>query len=260
MFASLLNYMEQTAAYNSINFSFASGGPNPPNSGATNRTALIVRVASYVCPSDSLQVPYTAAQSNNAYSQTSYGGVSGNSDILRYYNGCDKSPVSISPDGLFGPDYAFKIADITDGTSNTLAVGETSRFKNDPDQVFQQWSRYAWFNSNLAGASRNNALGMCTPAINAALMTPDVPPDPTYYEKWYLNASTSTGVLGMGQFGFRSQHPGGANFLFADGSVHFLKQTIQTVGPVVANGQLALGVYRKLATKAGGEVVSSDSF
>ena len=45
-----------------------------------------------------------------------------------------------------------------------------------------------------------------------------------------------------------SNHPGGANFLFADGSVHFLKSSI------------AIKTYWALGTKAGGEVISSDSY
>ena len=48
--------------------------------------------------------------------------------------------------------------------------------------------------------------------------------------------------------GFKSHHPGGANFVFADGSVHFLKQTI------------AMTTYCALGSRAGGEVISSDGY
>ena len=63
----------------------------------------------------------------------------------------------------------------------------------------------------------------------------------------------------LGQFGFRSQHPGGANFLFADGSVHFLKDSIDMGNPNYA-APITKGVYRNLSTRASGEVISSDAY
>ena len=48
--------------------------------------------------------------------------------------------------------------------------------------------------------------------------------------------------------GTSSNHPGGANFLFADGSVHFLKSTVQ------------MRTYWSLGTRADGEVISSNNW
>jgi len=81
--------------------------------------------------------------------------------------------------------------------------------------------------------------------INAPLVDADVAPiidpDPFF---WYLKPAAQV----YGNHGFRSQHPGGANFLFGDGSVKYLKNTIN------------MGVYQSLGTRGGGEVISADSF
>ncbi len=63
----------------------------------------------------------------------------------------------------------------------------------------------------------------------------------------------------LGQFGFRSQHPGGANFSFCDGSVKFLKQTIDMGNPNYTP-PINIGVYRQLSTRKGGEVISADQY
>ncbi len=60
----------------------------------------------------------------------------------------------------FSRDWFYNAAGITDGLSNTLFVGEASRFLNDPEIYFNYWNRVAWVNSvvGLTGTSRIDGL------------------------------------------------------------------------------------------------------
>jgi prepilin-type processing-associated H-X9-DG protein len=255
LFTSILNEMEGGTLYNAINFDYAAGNPTNPytgqNGGRINSTALLSRVNSYICPSEiSQQRPYDVpAQSNNPYGWSSYAGVAGTGDITRWWYGCADAPPGfdqeIEPNGMFGKMYSYSLAQNTDGSSNTVYVGEMSRFKGEPDQVFNTWTRALWFGANPPGTSRVQGTAYTVPKINANLMNPE--PESVWnvsFTDWAFDGVSQN----FGQFGFRSHHPGGANFLFGDGSVKFLKQTID------------LNTYHSIGTRDSGEVVSSDAY
>jgi len=278
-FALSLGYMEAGPIYNAINFMVPAGGHSflgSIDAGAINNTGLIARINSFVCPSDFDQTPYPKSQSTNGYSQSSYAGSAGTFDIWHWYCGCPPSPpyggscpsanyVRIASDGVFFDNVPQKISAITDGLSNTIFVGEFSRFKNDPDQIFNTWSRATWFGSASPGASRPEGMASVIPRINAGFVLNDTgvyspTTSPTGdVDSWLFN-SGGPDWRQLGQFGFRSQHPGGANFLFGDGSVHFLKETIDMGSPTYNPPNVSIGVYRRLATRGKGEVISSDAY
>jgi prepilin-type N-terminal cleavage/methylation domain-containing protein/prepilin-type processing-associated H-X9-DG protein len=286
LFAAILGTTEQQQVYNAINFSYPPGGhatnkpPYPCNiqdCGAVNRTAMITRINTYICPDDSDQTPYPITTSTIGYSQSSYAGSAGTFDIWHWYCGCPpgvgglscQGSVQIAGDGVFFGNVAVRLQDITDGTSNTLAVGETSRFKDDPDQIFNSWSRALWFGSNAAPAgssSRPQGTASTVPAMNAPFLLGDVAAygpagslAPTGEVNNWLFLQSGIDGRTFGQFGFRSWHPGGANFLFCDGSARFIKQTIDMGNPNYIP-PISLGVYRQLSTRKGGEVISSDAY
>ena len=121
------------------------------------------------------------------------------------------------------------IASVTDGTSNTIIVGEMLPSRA-ADSNF-------WFqNGGIHGVTI--PLGWNSNTIDPATGTCN--------EKW------QNGVLGCrfgaAAKGFVSFHPGGANFAFADGSVHFLKNSI------------SLPTYCALGSRNGGEVISADQY
>ena len=161
------------------------------------------------------------------------------------------------------PESVVRMADVTDGTSNTFLFGETSRFKNEPQPsefnfgnftgafggppwtaASPQWTGDVRPTSGAFVVPKPNAPPDTTGALISACFGPAVlPPD------WLNQANPPNGPCYLlGQWGFRSNHPGGINFAMADGSVKFIKDTINPV------------VYRALGTRNLGEVISSDAF
>jgi prepilin-type N-terminal cleavage/methylation domain-containing protein/prepilin-type processing-associated H-X9-DG protein len=121
-------------------------------------------------------------------------------------------------------DQAKRLADITDGTSNTFLVGEMG----------YQLKDYTFTSGAYAGSPRGGntawAFGYASYSFGSTRIPMNTIKPPT----------SSTDRLSA----FRSDHPGGCNFLLSDGSVHFIADSIQ------------LDTYHQLATRAGGEVVS----
>ena len=266
-FAFILPQLEQNSIYNAINFmvpaldSKSPYGVGSANGAAMNSTAYNSAVSSYICPSDGLSRSHPTSVAGR--SQSSYGGSMGNKDIVHWWNGCPSSgPASSEGDGMFSADYNYPVSAVTDGLSNTFFVGETSKFNNDADgDWFYQWNQDAWYGSNIAsGVSRIFAFATTVARPNSPVMIPEQGGvGSPYYSNWDRDPNLQ--LQNLGQWGFRSKHPGGVNFLFGDGSVHFIKNTIQVVGGVnPSTGNLMPGVYRKLATRQGDELISSDAY
>jgi prepilin-type N-terminal cleavage/methylation domain-containing protein/prepilin-type processing-associated H-X9-DG protein len=252
LFTFALQFMEQSAEYNSINFTGAANS-------VRNTTSFNTRINSYVCPSDQPSIPTPAGYPG--YSQGSYAGMAGTTEMYVYnYVGSQAVQPNYSapnPDicnliignGAMILSKVRKVADVTDGLSGTIFVGETSRFRNEPASIFNIWNAGEWFGDGLsANSSRPTGIAYAVPKINAQADLPDfivsvIKGDPF---TWY--ATNANMALNYGQFGFRSLHPGGANFLFGDGSVHFLKESTD------------LPTYRALSTIQGNEITSSGSY
>jgi prepilin-type processing-associated H-X9-DG protein len=122
------------------------------------------------------------------------------------------------------------INSVTDGTSNSIIVGEV---------IPQQSADINMYMLNGGTA------GTIIPINYNSSGVPGIYPG-------CVAAAWGSGVYGC-RFsyagkGFKSKHPGGCNILFADGSVHFLKATINPF------------TYNALGSRAGGEVLSADAY
>jgi prepilin-type N-terminal cleavage/methylation domain-containing protein/prepilin-type processing-associated H-X9-DG protein len=281
LFTYILPYMEQKNIYNSVNFFYPADSSNNVSyygvdPGSVQMTAFTAVVKSYLCPDD-IQPRLVGVSSHSGditpivepYSQCSYAANFGTWDTWHWWYGC---PYSIQGDGPFAFDWAYKVSDIGDGTSNTMFVGEESRFLNDPDPFMGFWNRGGYFGSRATGAWSGitwpSASASTAVQPNAPLQTSDMPlslSGPNVLDGWMWSPSGSITLI-TGQYGFRSLHPGGLNFVFGDGSVKFIKNSIdmgnlqnQTYGGSIVPGA-KIGAYRALSTRTNGEVISADSY
>jgi prepilin-type processing-associated H-X9-DG protein len=140
--------------------------------------------------------------------------------------------------GVFLRNQSFSIQDITDGTDTTLLVGERSRNLADSNWVGTFPGTFVvtasgWPVNDLEPAS-SMVLGQTGPSpLDAELAA-------------HANVIFPPNAKFAGVDNYWSLHAGGCNFVFCDGSVRFIKQTINPA------------VFASLATRAQGETVSAD--
>jgi prepilin-type N-terminal cleavage/methylation domain-containing protein/prepilin-type processing-associated H-X9-DG protein len=215
----LLPYLEQQNLYHRIDLHLSI-----ENSVNSARETL---VRTYLCPSDP-GVPnifaITDAAGNKLASAApiSYGACFGSGDL-------DEVPGP--KEGVFYRDSRIRLTDITDGTSSTILIGDRA------------WSHAM---APWAGAINQGVLlgGPLNPWCSSPTAVYPSANFPLVQANTLNNVQDSDGALDD----FYSQHPGGVNILFADGSVHFLRQQIDTA------------VLLALGTRAGGEVVDPSEY
>ena len=213
---------------------------NRLNQNAQTLAVIATDLAVLTCPSDNTK-PRTRTNSADLggvlVAVTSYKGVSGanwGTDFFGVSNDTGFSTAYTNPgldnsfNGLEKGDGIFwradirkgtmRLAEITDGTSNTYMIGEDV-------PMLIQWNAWAY---------PNGANGTCAIPPNVGVSVGD--------------PNNGTGGFGNWptRYSFRSRHPNGLHFALADGSVRFVANTIPLL------------VYRAMATRTGGEAAISD--
>ncbi len=235
----ILPQLEQQAMYDQITQTLAdfpgNFGVNGPFGSGMGRPSLREIMQSQLpvitCPSDASAVPKQGQVLNEnvghgrTVAVTSYKGVLGDHVIWpQSTSHLDGNPLDCHNNvagcnGLFWRTAYYKpikLRQITDGLSNTFMVGEAVSSQDLHDAAY--YSDGDW-------ASCNSPLNFF-----------NIEEDPTIlFDQWYE------------QRGFRSLHPGGAQFVMADASVHFMVEGIDH------------SIYRGLATRNGEEIVSLEN-
>jgi prepilin-type N-terminal cleavage/methylation domain-containing protein/prepilin-type processing-associated H-X9-DG protein len=248
--AMILPQLEQTALFNAANFAL-------PVEAQQNTTVIRSMISTYICPSDATSGPFQVTDAASVKlpplpatqwkvlataAPSSYAGCVGGDET--------DTSTGINVDGL-GTGFMFRnsrirVADITDGTSQTIAVVERA------------WSNASglWAGAVTNGVIRRGPTNRCP--TTGELFYPAATLVQAHCHLLNTNSDEDGGLDDPS-----SLHPGGANFLFADGSVHFLKSILADAGtrPDGSTIYSPSGVvFQALATRAGGEVVSADSY
>lgn len=231
MLVHILPYIDQANMYNQIDFESPPGrNINGMRDANNNLLRQQFFVKGYVCPSD------TAGNNfNNRSTVQNYAGSKGadnaGSPAGGNPNGSPRCPDAYlsfrkqrgGGNGVAGPFYrngrCDSFRDHTDGLSNTIYVGEVR--PECSNHIRQGWLQ------------ANNGQGMASTLYPMNLDTCD--PSSTSGCNWWNNWTN--------EFGFRSRHTGGAQFLMGDGSARFISENVDHE------------TYNRLGAKSDGEVV-----
>ncbi|MFO0909153.1 MAG: DUF1559 domain-containing protein [Isosphaeraceae bacterium] len=264
MKARILPYMEQQAAYNAINWNVtaiwgtgADYAPYVRDGDVINSTVMVMRINSFVCPSDA-NVPGGTHPQGKGVSYAN------NQGLNRYNSGWSSSGPTYFQGDDSGLNKTRSFATVTDGTSNTVMFSEWVKGKGAnqvvglniikqngpgvtgvPDTV-----RGVPANLQLAAKCQNTPIDMNNiwDFKGEVWLHHDSGRGGGYYHIMTPN-KLSCNCCGYDTIvGASSYHPGGVNVLMLDGSVKFVKDTVSQA------------TWFALGTQDWGEVVTSDSF
>jgi prepilin-type N-terminal cleavage/methylation domain-containing protein/prepilin-type processing-associated H-X9-DG protein len=183
-----------------------------------NQPVLFSQIESWICPSDEAVI----------CAREDYKGNYGPNWGPRTY-WYDPNDLNAPPKGPFGVDYGAKLSDITDGTSNTLALMEIVQAPHGPNGASGSPDNRGRIWNDDAGA------GVVSTILTPNSTAPDVLPllsnssTPLCHNAPELGLPCSAGGASKNQSHItsRSRHPGGVHVAMCDGSTHFVNDDIE---------------------------------
>jgi prepilin-type N-terminal cleavage/methylation domain-containing protein/prepilin-type processing-associated H-X9-DG protein len=241
--ALLLSEVEQAPLSNAINFNLPTWVPE-------NGTAVLTQVSVYLCPSANNPTPTCRLVdanfnplpvANQAFARANYQYNMGwNDTSITPANTDYNDPVR----GCNGPIYRnspTRFADVADGLSNTVFAGEKTPYLADASWVgivpgYRHFAYNAFASAGTGGAGVNYDYPGALLAAHSG---------PSLYESPVVIHPPNSPLGHTDEM--YALHPGGANVLMGDGSVRFVKQSINLL------------TWQALSSRSVGEVVSADS-
>lgn len=240
---SLLPYLEQVDLHNSINFSLYSGVPT--SRPVENRTAAAFVVGVFLCPSDS-------PPADSSLAATSYRGCHGVGESYQV-----GSSIVSEYDGIFyssdrGTGRGLPLAKIRDGLANTIAFSEKI-IGSGLGGTYHPHRDWVHISNDVLDLGLENWRAICAGERPSDLLQPRLDGGATwlsplvYYTNFLVSTPPNYSIPDCGRadhggiFAARSYHPSGVTVAMADGSVRFVRSSIDGA------------VWRGAGTRAGGE-------
>ncbi|MBS0205019.1 MAG: DUF1559 domain-containing protein [Planctomycetes bacterium] len=221
----LMPYIDQAPAYNSYNFSNCSSQSSPygmpvQGSDSVNVNIMQMHLAALECPSDPAAgnlVTSNAGVTTDYYSrnhcrQTSYLFSVG---AFTDYDSPYATKANDIRQGAFGNSGAARLSGITDGTSNSLLIGESWGGIHKTSTSYGPWGLSGTHTSVHGRIYTNNGS-----TLTSAIASP--------YTYLGINQNYTAGAVPVKSYAwqFVSGHTGGAHFLLGDGTVRFLSANL----------------------------------
>jgi len=273
--AALLPYVEQTQVFNALNFSFGCEDNNTVLCYLVNATGTNAQISAFVCPSD----PNAGKPDHNGTSNTNnyYAsvGTTMNWSNIGVTTALNVKSLDWPSTGMFTWQRSYGIHDCTDGTSNTVAFSEAVVGTQNltlgqrriglqnvtaltPSLLYDAFSNptlaragvqacsNAWTTRNGGTVDvqrgENWAHGCLAMTLFNTIVTPN------YFQDDWTHCSAIGSTARAALSNADSWHPGGVEVLMTDGSVKFVKDSVNQL------------TWWGLGTRGNGEVISTDSY